>query len=119
MTHQCGFVLHSMAASPSYGITSKKSFDDNEMIEVEIQSKKRTNDAQILSSKKKVNSKEIAFPRPSFLLGFHALNLLAQENNQPMEPSHSVSQLVRKGVSHEEALDWIMSEPAFPYVLQE
>ena len=74
---------------------------------------------QILSSQKKVKGKEIAIPRPSFWLGFHALNLLAKENNQPMEPSHSVSKLVRMGVSHDEALDCIMSEPAFPYVLQE
>ena len=119
ITYQCCFVLHSMEASPSYGITSKKLFENSTMVEVEIQNKKRSNNAQIVSSQKKVKGKEITIPRPSFWLGFHALNLLAQENNQPMEPSHSVSQLVRMGVSHEEALDWIMSEPAFPYVLQE
>ena len=71
------------------------------MVEVKIQSQKRLNNAQIVSSQKKVKGKEITVPRPSFWLGFHALNLLAQENNQPMEPSHSVTQLVRMGVSHE------------------
>ena len=57
---------------------------------------------------KKIKGKEITFQRPSFWLGIHALNLLAQENNQPMEPSHSVSHLVRIGVSHDEALDCII-----------
>ena len=119
MTYKCCFVLHSMEASPKTALTSKKLFDDSEMIEVGVQNKKRSSDLQILSSQKKVKGKEIAIPRPSFWLGFHALNLLAKENNQPMEPSHSVSKLVRMGVSHDEALDCIMSEPTFPYVLQE
>ena len=101
ITYQCCFVLHNMTTSPSYGINSKKLFEDSTMVEVKIQSKKKSNNAKIVSSQKKVKGKEITILRPSFWLGFHALNLLAQENNQPMEPSHSVSQLVRMGVSHE------------------
>ena len=84
------------------------------MVEVEIQSQKRSSGAQILSSQKKVKGKEIVSQRPPFQLGFHALNLLAKEKDEPMEPSHFVSQLVRMGVSHEEALDCVQSEPSFP-----
>ena len=66
-----------------------------------------------------MKGKEIAFQRPSFWLGFHAFNLLVQENNQPMEPSHSVSQLVKRGVCHGETIDCIMNEHVFSYVFQE
>ena len=106
-------------ATPRHASQSKKLFEDSDMVEVEIQSKKKSNEVQVVSSQKKVKGKEIVLQRPPFWLGFHALNLLAQENNEHMEPSHSVSQMIRMGVSHEEALDSIISEPAFPYVLQE
>ena len=108
-----------MASPSNFALTSKKLFEESAMVEVEVQSQKRTSSAQVLSSQKKVKGKEIQFQRPPFWLGFHALNLLAKEKDAPMEPSHSVSQLVRMGVSNEEALDWVQSEPAFPYVLQE
>ena len=42
--------MHRMTTFPRYALTSKKLFDDSEMIDVEIQNKKISNDAQIFSS---------------------------------------------------------------------
>jgi hypothetical protein len=72
-----------------------------------------------VSSQKKAKGKEIMPQRPPFWLGYHALNAIACENGEPLEPTLSVSELVKFGMVHDEALEHLEAVPSFPYIPQE
>jgi hypothetical protein len=73
----------------------------------------------IVSSHKKAKGKGVVSRRPFFWLGYHAMNALACENGEPLEPTYSVSELVKFGMQHDEALEHLQAVPSFPYVPQE
>ena len=56
---------------------------------------------------------------PPFWLGYQTLNAIAKENGEPLEPSISVTQLVKRGMKHEEALENLVAIPSFPHIPQE
>ena len=47
------------------------------------------------------------------------MNVIACDNGEPLEPTLSVSELVKFGMIHEEALEHLAAVPSFPYVPQE
>ena len=47
------------------------------------------------------------------------MNAIACDNGEPLEPTLSVSELVKFGMIHEEALEHLAAVPSFPYVPQE
>ena len=107
--------------TPSKSISSaRKRFENNvEGLAALSSGQKRPVLAVALSSQKKVKGKASEMQRPPFWLGFHALNCLAIEQKCPKEPSYSASELVRYGMTHEDALEWVEAIPSFPYVLQD
>jgi hypothetical protein len=80
---------------------------------------KRQVNAIVVSSQKKAKGKAIPPPHPPFWLGYHTLNVIAKENGKPMEPTLSVSELVKFGMEHNEALEYLEAVPSFPYIPQE
>ena len=73
----------------------------------------------VVSSQKKAKGKEIIPQRPPFWLGYHTLNAIACENGKPSEPTLSVSEFVKIGIEHDEALEHLEAVPSFPYIPQE
>ena len=47
------------------------------------------------------------------------MNAIACDSGEPLEPTLSVSELVKFGMVHEEALEHLEAVPSFPYVPQE
>ena len=72
-----------------------------------------------MSSHKKAKGKGNTFQRPPFWLGYHTLNAIACNNKEPLERTHSVSELVKLGMAHNEALEHLEAVPSFPYIPQE
>ena len=70
-------------------------------------------------AKRRLKGKGIASQRPPFWLGYHALNAIACENGETLEPTLSVSELVKFGMEHNEALEHLEAVPSFPYIPQE
>jgi hypothetical protein len=80
---------------------------------------KRQVNAIVISSQKKTKGKRTTLPCPPFWLGYHTLNAIAQENGEPKEPILSVSELVKFGMIHDEALEHLEAVPSFPFIPQE
>lgn len=72
-----------------------------------------------MSSQKKTKDKEIISQRPTFWLGYHALNTNACENGDPLEPTLSVSKLVKFIITYDDALEHLEAVFSFPYIFQE
>jgi len=107
-------------ASPNLVSTSRKLFQSVNNETTEIASVKRPVVDTVPSSQKKVKGTTSAMmQRPLFWLGFPALNELAKIANEPHEHSPSISELVKKGVSQDEAMEYVNSTPSFPFVTQE
>jgi len=73
--------------------------------------------AMVVSSQKK--AKGVSFQRFPFWLGYHALNAIACEYDEPLERMHLVSEFVKIGMVHDEALEHLEAVPSFPYISQE
>ena len=76
-----------------------------------VNGKKRSVGVMIVSSQKKAKGKEITLQRPPFWLGYHTLNALTCDNDEIFEPTLSVSELVRFGMEHNEALENLQATP--------
>jgi hypothetical protein len=46
-------------------------------------------------------------------------NAIAYENGEPLKSILSVSELVKLGMTHDEAMEHLEAVPSFPYILQE
>lgn len=109
-----------MTTIPNAAIaTTRKLFENNkESMDVSNGQKRQVN-VLVVSSQKKAKGKRIAFQRLPFWLGYHALNAIACNNDEPQEPTLSVSALVKLGMAHNEALEHLEADPSFPYIPQE
>ena len=108
-----------MATTPNTTAATRKLFEhNNESMDVSNGQKRQVN-VSVVSSQKKAKGKGKIFQRPPFWLGYHALNAIACNNDEPLEPTHSVSQLVKMGMAHNEALEHLEAVPSFPYIPQE
>jgi len=107
------------SANAAATTTRKLSEEKNDNMDVMLNGQKRQVGVMVVSSQKKAKGKETFPQRPPFWLGYHALNVIACENNEPLEPTLSVSELVKFGMSHDEALEHLEAVPSFPYILQE
>ena len=108
-----------MSSSAKAAATPRKLFEENDNMDIVLNGKKRSVGVMIVSSQKKAKGKETAPQRPPFWLGYHTLNALARYNGEMFEPTLSVSELVRFGMEHNEALEHLEAFPSFPYVPQE
>ena len=112
-------VWNRMATTPNAAAVTRKLFENNnESMDLSNGQKRQVN-ALVVSSQKKAKGKGKTFQHSSFWLGFHALNAIACSNDGPLEPTHSVSQLVKLGMAHNEALEHLEAVPSFPYIPQE
>ena len=115
---QC--VCNKMSTSSSVTATTRKLFEQNiEPMDSLANGQKRQVGAMIVSSHKKAKGKKMTSQRPPFWLGFHTLNALACEMDDAIEPTLSVTELVKMGMVHDEALEHLMAVPSFPYIPQE
>ena len=73
----------------------------------------------IVSSQKKAKGKGVVSQCPFFWLGYHAMNAIACKNGDALEPTYSVSELVKFGMEYDEALEHLEAVPSFPYIPQE
>jgi len=111
---------HRMSTSSSVAATTRKLFEQNvDSMDTMSNGQKRQVNAIVVSSQKKAKGKGITLPRSPFWLGYHTLNAIAKENGEPMEPTLSVSELVKFGMEHNEALEHLEAVPSFPYIPQE
>ena len=108
-----------MSTSSNATAATKKLFEPNNEIMDMSNGQKRQVSVSILSSQKKAKGKGNTFQRPPFWLGYHTLNAIACNNNEPLEPTLSVSQLLKWGMVHSEALEHLEAVPSFPYIPQE
>ena len=109
-----------MSSSANAAATTRKLFEEkNDNMDIVVNGQKRSVGVMIVSSQKKAKGKEITPQRPPFWLGYHTLNALACDNGEMFEPTLSVSELVRFGMEHNEALEHLQATPSFPYVPQE
>jgi hypothetical protein len=113
-------ICNRMTTSTNAAATPRKLFDQNiDMVDILANGQKRQVRAMIVFSQKKTKDKDIISQRPFFWLGFHAMNAIACENGEALEPTYSVSELVKFGIQHDEALEHLEAVPSFPYVPQE
>jgi hypothetical protein len=109
-----------MSSSANVAATTRKLFEQkNDNTDVVLNGQKRQVGVMIVSSQKKAKGKEIAPQRLPFWLGYHTLNALACDNGEMFEPTLSVSELIKFGMEHNEALEHLEAFPSFPYVPQE
>ena len=111
-------ICHRMSTSSNVAATTRKLFE-NDSIDTLSNGQKRQVSAMVVASQKKAKGKENTFQRPPFWLGFHTLNAIACENGDLVEPTLSVTKLVKLGMAHEEALEHLEAVPSFPYIPQE
>ena len=114
-------ICNRMSSSAIVAATTRKFFEEknDDIMDILLNGKKRSIGAMIVSSQKKAKGKETASQRPPFWLGYHTLNALARDNGEMFEPTLSVSELVRFGMEHNEALEHLEVFSSFPYVLQQ
>ena len=113
-------IWNRMSTSSNVAATTRKLFEQNvDNIDTLSNGQKRQVNAMVVSSQKKTKGKGLKFQRPPFWLGYHTLNTIACENGGSLEPTLSVSELVKRGMKHEEALEHLVAIPSFPYVPQE
>ena len=109
-----------MSTSTNVATTTRKLFEQNvDMIDALANGQKRQVGAMIVSSQKKAKGKGVVSQRPFFWLGYHAMNAIACENGEAIEPPFSVSELVKFGMEHNEALEHLEAVPSFSYIPQE
>ena len=113
-------ICNRMTSSSNVAATTRKLFEQNtETVDTIANGQKRQVTAMVVSCQKKAKGKGIASQRPPFWLGYHTLNTIACEKEEPIEPSLSVSELVKLGMGHNEALEHLVAVPSFPYIPQE
>ena len=111
---------HRISTSSKVAATTRKLFEQNvESIDTSSNSQKRQVNAMVVSSQKKAKGKGVTPPRPPFWLGYQAFNALTMENGDSLERTLSVSELVKRGMTYEEALEHLVAIPSFPYIPQE
>ena len=109
-----------MSTSANVVATTRKLFEQkSDNMDIILNGQKWQVGVMIVSSQEKAKGKEIIPQRPPFWLGYHALNAIACENGEPLEPILSVSELVKIGMEHDEALEHLEAVPSFPYIPQE
>lgn len=109
-----------MTTSTNVAATTRKLFEQNvDMVDVLANGQKRQVGAMIVSSQKKAKGKGVVSQRPFFWLGYHAMNAIACENGKTLEPTYSISELVKFEMQHDEALEHLEAVPSFPYIPQE
>ena len=90
--------------------------DENEIINT---SQKRTTSAIVTTTQKKAKSKKVLGSKHSSLwLGFHALNHINKQKEQPMESGETTRELMKKKIDFDEAKEMQNARPSFPYVPQ-
>ena len=114
------YICNRMTSSSNIAATTRNLFEQNtDVVDTLANGQKRQVIAMVVSSQKKAKGKGIASQRPPFWLGFHTLNAIACEKGKPIEPSLFVSELVKLGMAHNEALEHLEAVPSFPYIPQE
>ena len=109
-----------MTTPTNAATTTRKLFEQNvDTVDVLPNGQKRQVGVMVVSSQKKAKNKEVVFQRPFFWLGYHTMNAIACENGEALEPIYSVSELVKFGMEHNEALEYLEAVPSFPYIPQE
>ena len=109
-----------MSTSLNVAATIRKLFEQNvDNIHTLSNGQKHQVSAMVVSSQKKAKDKRVKSQRPTFWLGYHTLNTIACENGEPVESTLSVSELVKAGMKHDEALEHLVAISSFPYVPQE
>ena len=112
-------ICNRMATSSNVTAATRKLFEqNNESVDVS-NGQKRQVGVSVVSSQKKAKGKGNTFQRPPFWLGYHTLNAIACNNKEPLERTHSVSELVKLGMAHNEALEHLEAVLSFPYIPQE
>jgi hypothetical protein len=100
--------------------TTRKLFEQiNDNMDIMLNGRKWQVGVMVVSSQKKAKGKKIIPQRPSFWFGYHTLNAIACKNGEPLEPTLSVSILVKFEMVHDEALEHLETVHSFPYILQE
>ena len=112
-------ICNRMSTSSNVIAATRKLFEQNSESVDLSNGHKRQVSVSLVSSHKKAKGKGNTFQRPPFWFGYHTLNAIACNNNEPLEPTHSVSQLVKLGMAHSEALEHLEAVPSFPYIPQE
>ena len=109
-----------MTTSSTVAATTRKLFEQTvEPMDTLTNSQKRGVSVTVVSSQKKAKGKGVTLRRPPFWLGYHTMNAIACENGETLEPALSVSELMKFGMIHEEALEHLEAVPSFPYIPQE
>jgi len=112
-------ISYRMSTSSNAAATTRKLFEKcDENMEMSNGQKRQVN-GSVVSSQKKAKGKGIVSKCPPFWLGYHTLNAIAYENEEPIEPTLSISELVKRGMSQDEALEHLVAVPSFPYIPQE
>ena len=106
--------FHKIFTSANVAATTRKLFEQkNDNMDIMLNDQKRQVGVMIVSSQKKAKGKEITPQRPPFWLGYHALNAIACENGEPLEPTLSICELVKFRMVHDEALEHLEAVPHF------
>ena len=109
-----------MTSSSTVAATTRKLFEQNvEPMDTITNSKKRGVNVMVVPSQKKAKGKGVTLQRAPFWLGYYTMNAIICENGEALEPTLSVSELVKFGMNHEEALEHLEAVPSFPYIPQE
>ena len=109
-----------MSTSSNVAATTSKLFEQNvDRIDTLSNGQKRQVSAIVVTSQKKAKGKDLTSQTPFFWLGYRTLNTIAYENGESIEPTLSVSELVKFSMTHEQALEHLVTIPSFPYILQE
>ena len=91
--------------------------DENE---INSSSQKRPTMAQVTISQKKAKGKLVVEPkRPLFWVGFQAMNWTNRSMDYPVDKMELISELIRKGMEIDEAIECQQATPSFSFVVQE
>lgn len=111
-------ICHIMSTSSNVAATTRKLFEQNvDSIDTLSNGQKRQVSAMVVTSQKKAKGKGLTSQTPFFWLGYRTLNTIAYENGESIEPTLSVSELVKFSMTHEQALEHLVAIPSFPYIL--
>jgi hypothetical protein len=103
-----------------FNATTRKLFEQkNDCMDTLSNGKKQQVNVMVVSNQKKTKGKEFIFQGPPFWLGYHTLNIIACDNGEPLDTTFSVNELIKTGMTHDEALEHLESIPSFPYISQE
>lgn len=91
-----------MSTSSNVAATTRKLFEQNvDSIDTLSNGQKRQVSAMVVTSQKKAKRKGLTSQTPFFWLGYRTLNTIAYENGESIEPTLSVSELVKFSMTHE------------------